>query len=80
MDLQLVPIDDLVKELTNRFDHAVFMGIKVESNDPKATAGIYSCREWVGNSYTCAGLAQSLTRNILNCYDSRESDVSREDI
>lgn len=80
MDLSLVPTDDLLKEFINRFDHAVFMGIRL-ANDvtSKEECGIYSCREWVGNSYTCVGLCASLSRNILNRYDEKENEISKDD-
>lgn len=82
MDIQLIETDVLLKELVNRFDHAVFMGIRLDTlaATSKTETGIYSCREWVGNSYTCVGLCQSLSRNILNSYDDKENECKPDDI
>ena len=73
-DLSLVTTNDLIDEMLNRFDHAVFMGIKALDivNKEDDTTRISSFRNWKGNSYTCAGLAQSLMRASLADFEDKE--------
>lgn len=64
MDLSLVPIQDLYEEILGRFDHAVFMGIKVGKDDSS-----YS-RRWKGNHHMamglCSDLINEINTNIIN--------------
>lgn len=76
-NIQLIPTEELLKELLNRFDHAIFMGIKVY----KEQGGeITSVRRWIGNSYTCCGLCESIKRSILNEFDSKEVPIGENDL
>ena len=85
MTLKLISNDDLIKELLNRFDHAVFAGVRVKNPGnfngvDEAKGDIQTIRRWFGNSYTCAGLCSSLTRTILNDYSDREEVLPEGDI
>ena len=74
-DIKLITTDDLIKELLNRFDHAVFAGCRVKElgKGVDGTKGdIQTLRRWFGNSYTCAGLSSSLQRTILKDFSDRE--------
>ena len=74
MNIQLANTDDLIEELLNRHEHAVFMGIKLpKEND------VISVRRWRGNTYTCCGLCDSLTKHILDDYECREEPIGKED-
>lgn len=57
IDLSLVPTDDLIITLLERFDHSVFSGIR-ENADGKGNHLVL--RKWKGNSETCCGLATQL--------------------
>lgn len=75
MDLSLVPVNDLVEELINRHDHIVLIGAKVENNGE-----IKSMRRWRGNSYTCSGMAQCMSMQILDSLFQQEKSIGSEDL
>ena len=80
-DVSLIPTDDLITELLNRHDHAVFMGMKIFEQATKEKGGnVVNVRRWYGNSYTCCGLCDSLKRTILNEYDSLEKPIEKDDL
>jgi hypothetical protein len=62
-ELKLISTDDLIHEIMDRFDHAVFSGIQigVRSKDDYLTI-----RKWFGNSATAAGLCSQL-QHAINC-------------
>lgn len=72
--ISLFSTQQLIDELLNRFDHAVFCGTKVEDRDSKVTI-----RRWKGHQHTCAGLAQDVGMSALNQLHDIEEDVNLED-
>lgn len=62
MNLELIETDKLIDELMNRFDHAVFAGMKVKADD--------QYERWfkTGNLRTCQGLAFGI---LARCEDYR---------
>lgn len=65
MNLELIETDQLLDELMNRFDHAVFAGMKVKQDE-----STYERWQKTGNLRTCQGLAFGL---IARCEDYRRS-------
>jgi hypothetical protein len=59
-DIELVATDELLKELLNRFEHAVFCGLKAQINEEQDAVG-----QWHGNALTCVGLAQAIASSAL---------------
>lgn len=70
-DLSLVPYEDLLKELDNRFEHWVFSGVKIGLGGQNGVGNILTVRKWSGNSATCSGLASMMPVAI---YDSQMQD------
>lgn len=57
MNLELTDTDDLIAELLSRYDHALFAGMKVQSEDAISKDGkIVENRKWVGNTRVIQGL------------------------
>ena len=73
-DLTLVSEEDLIQELFSRNDHSVFMAIKITKETTEAS-DIINLRRWKGNTYTCVGLCDSLSKSILNEYESKEKEI-----
>lgn len=71
----LIPTMQLVNELLNRFDHAIFVGAKSINRDDKITI-----RRWRGNHHTCAGMAMDVAQTTINTLHDIEADVNAEDI
>lgn len=69
-DLSLVPYEELLKELDNRFEHWVFSGAK----NINSSGGIKSMtvRRWGGNSMICSGLASMMSVAVYD--ESMEND------
>ncbi len=78
MDLSLVETDLLLKTLLERYEHAIFMGVKIPIKNKDNTGEIFSTRRWYGNSYTCAGLCADLSTSILRDFKDREIIDERE--
>ncbi len=74
MDLKFVLSEDLLTELLHRYEHAVFMGVKIPTQDKDGIGEVVSLRRWFGNSYTCAGLCASLNYSILKDFSDREKE------
>lgn len=66
MKLELIETQDLIAELMNRFQHAVFAGMKVN----ETSEAQYETYRQIGNQRTCQGLAFGL---IARCEDYRRS-------
>jgi hypothetical protein len=58
-DLTLVATDDLLKEISGRFDAAVFMGYKNATSDHS-----HSMNYWLGEPHLCLGLCAILQHKI----------------
>lgn len=67
-DLNLIPTQDLIHNLINRFDNAVFVGMQV-AYEGKET--ILTRRKYKGNFAVCAGLCTQMIHIINN--DERAS-------
>ena len=73
-ELQLVPTHELIQELMRRYDHAVFGGIQVRTDQ-----NIRSRRQ-KGDYHLCAGLAMSLATLSLELRDKVETPVDDADL
>ena len=73
-DLKFVLSEELLTELLNRYEHAVFMGVRVPTQNESNVGEVVSLRRWFGNSYTCAGLCASLSQSILKDFSDRENE------
>lgn len=67
MDLSLVPIDDLLKEISSRHNHLVVVGVKIIDKDNT----IYM-RRWWGNNHVCVGLIVDASIDIIADHKNRE--------
>lgn len=56
MDLELVPTDDLARELVGRFAHAVFVGMKVREAADREDCDALEYMHWDGEHRTAQGL------------------------
>ena len=73
--LELMSTDDIVEELTNRFDHYVFSGLKV--CDVKGNVLI---REWSGDEFTVRGLAMEIIQRVEDeCKVVPEEEIDDDD-
>jgi len=63
MNLELIETDKLIDELMNRFDHAIFAGMKVQAEESQ-----YERWFKTGDLRTCQGLAFGV---IARCEDHR---------
>lgn len=61
MDLSLVPIPDLVKELRRRSIHFVFGHVVHDEDTPSHTSYFF---DWNGCIFTCRGLAESIADDV----------------
>ncbi len=79
-EIGLILTEELIQELLNRYEHAIFMGVKIPQleKDGKYVGEIVSLRRWIGNSYTCAGLCASLSRSIMSSFTDREKEYINE--
>ena len=55
--LQAIATDDLLDALCARFDHAIFAGMKVKSEDEHGDGELYEKKRTKGNTRVCQGLA-----------------------
>ena len=78
MELSLISNEALIEELLNRFDHAIFSGIKIlDSMDNECdTTRVENTQQWTGNPYTCVGMCTGLSNDILEEY---KEEVYEED-
>ena len=65
MNLQLTSTDDIVKELTQRFDHCAFVGMRIRDEKKEFEE---LTRRFNGNHHTCIGLCKDLEDYILGDY------------
>ena len=72
MQIELITTDALLNELTARFDHYVFAGIKSLGNDSESEV-----RRHAGGWRTCQGLSQGL---IFALEKARDADIEPMDI
>jgi hypothetical protein len=71
VDLELVDTDALWRELADRFDHCLFTGLVIRTEDEYAIL-----RHKSGNSMTCMGLASSF--QIFLHHELEKKLLSRE--
>lgn len=55
--LQAIATADLLDEVFDRFDHAIFAGMKVRNENVVGDGAIYEKKHTKGNSRVCQGLA-----------------------
>lgn len=72
-DLSLIPIDDLMQELSKRFDHSIFMGLKFKG-------GSATYWRWFGNDHICGGLCTALGVEIVTRYKEKEKPITGSDL
>jgi hypothetical protein len=75
MDLDLVLLEDLLKELDSRFEHWVFSGMQTGIGGKDK---ILTIRKWNGNSVTCHGLAGML-QNAIYSEHMKKNELEKED-
>ena len=75
-DLELIPTDELIEELLDRYDHAVFNGYRTGTKgEGSSEKDIY----WHGNTVTCQGLAMRAIHHINKHLDECVVDKPRFD-
>ena len=67
-NLSLIPLDDLLNEVSNRFDGFIYMGVQ---SNTKSNLDTYH-RSWAGGSATCLGLCDLLHGIIEKDYDTNK--------
>lgn len=67
MDLQLIPVDELIDELFNRYDHAAFIGKKAIKDGLTEDKGRYK-----GDPHTVMGMASTLQIRLHEEYYDQE--------
>lgn len=78
--LELIETDALLTELLNRFEHAVFAGMKTKPNaDTPDEPTIYEIYQKSGNSRTCQGLGHGLISWIERKYCAMKSTLDGDD-
>jgi len=75
-DMKFISTNELLQEILSRFDHAIFIGIRCLDMVKKEgdITRIETSRKWKGNSYTCAGMAMEIGREILENFRVREKE------
>ena len=63
MDIHLFSTDELIQELSNRYDTIILAGYK---HDFDAQHNSLYTRKWKGNNTTCTGLCSELQAEIIN--------------
>lgn len=66
MELSLVPTDDLLNEIMQRHEHAIFAGMQILGGEDRR---YLTRRKWVGNGATCQGLCAELGWKIAKTAD-----------
>lgn len=78
IDLSLIPLQDIIKELDSRFEHWIFSGIQTHIGKDN---NVFTVRKWNGNSATCSGLASMIQITIFNNHmDGNELKDGEEEI
>ena len=72
-NLELVPLDDLLDELENRFDNLICIGLKMPSDGNMET--IYRVS---GSRYECLGLCEELKDRVKDTFESFEEEEDIE--
>lgn len=71
--IELATTEELITELLGRFEHAVFCGMRIPLDE---TMTIH--RRWVGNSFTCAGLAKTVGDSAIQDFEERANRKDKE--
>jgi len=60
MNIELVALDDILDELTNRFDSYVFIALKRDSDAVETHAG-----KWQGSKLACIGMCEFMKKELM---------------
>lgn len=63
MNLQLIPTEELLEELRNRFGAIIFRGIQIS---PKGDDDDIYINDWNGGSDLCIGMCIKLQKDIMD--------------
>lgn len=74
MELAWASTDDLLKEMMNRFEHAVFCGLKPAEDDGHPITG-----HWHGNAITCVGLANAISQAAMRHCEFDEEQIEDDE-
>lgn len=77
IDIKLIPTEELMDELLNRFDHAVFIGRK--ELDLSETGEYYSLKKYRGSFHMNLGMLSSLTSYLNKKLDEESRIVDDEE-
>lgn len=77
--LDLLPNDRLYRALFDRFDHAVFYGIKARPEEDAPNQKITSMR-YKGNMFVCQGIACRILRVLGDEYETEEEEISGDEL
>jgi len=69
-DVALVETEELIAELSSRFDHAIFAGMRINEHGERAPGFV---RAWEGNTHTCVGLAVDLEQVMIASFREGET-------
>lgn len=82
IDISLTPTDELILELSKRYDHMVFVGMKVLEDEPQAGQKCVNKtfkRRYKGNNHTCMGLCMDYALEIREIQIAEEVPMKPED-
>lgn len=69
-ELSEIPSKDLIEEILNRHDHALFVGMKIGIGHKDK---YYMCRRWKGNDYIIRGIAFEFAHMVTKDKIAREN-------
>lgn len=74
-NIELIPTVNLIDELIRRFDHGLFVGLRVKRSDYGETELL---RKWNGSFTMLVGMAASAEHLLLHLSENGMRDTSRE--
>ncbi len=74
--IEVIPTEDLMDELMERCEHAVFMGIRTGIKQP---CDVIS-KQWSGDIIKCLGLAEVMKDFLLEKYNKDYKNVKTEEV
>ena len=78
--LLLISTPDLIKELLNRFDDAVFAGLKDRPDGPEDAGHRIICRRYGGDPFMCVALAHGVGQMAQNQVNASITEISEEEL
>lgn len=78
--LALISTPQLIKELLNRFDDAVFAGLKDRPDTKEGDGHRIICRRYGGDPFMCVALGYGVAHMAQNDVNGMIEEISEEDL